>query len=478
MTAGGHRCFYPVFLIALLPFFVLSSSSVATELNIESSIEADEEITLTLNQIIARIQQANRFLLQSQLNVQSSQYAQQSVQSDFDWKVRPVANLGLSKSETSTQKASGIAGEISKKTSYGVETTFSPSIAYVNEEETSAGVGVSLSVPLLRRFGKEYNYDSVYAADFAVHSSIRNVYLAEVDTVLDAVNLVYEIIRQRTFAGLYTLQQTRLQGHVATTRLLESTGLGTPIDTYRAQIRLKDVQDQLNVAGRRYQESLDRLKIMLAVPITANLKVEAPLSYSVTELNPDEAEKIALKNRLEIQQSEADCLEAKRKSMIAERQLLPDLNLVATYRKNTFLDGFTTSESFDEDYWSVGFTSNTDLARSAEKASYQQSLLAVRRSRLKQQEQLETILGEVKNQLNALEKEEKRIQLRQEQIVQAKGKMRLAEIKFSHGMGGNFDFIEAETELQNAKANLLQGKTAYIVGQYKLRAVLGTLITR
>jgi outer membrane protein TolC len=54
--------------------------------------------------------------------------------------------------------------------------------------------------------------------------------------------------------------------------------------------------------------------------------------------------------------------------------------------------------------------------------------------------------------------------------------MRLAEIKFSHGMGDNFDLIESETELQRAKTDLLSEKTSYIVGQYRLRAALGTLL--
>jgi len=43
--------------------------------------------------------------------------------------------------------------------------------------------------------------------------------------------------------------------------------------------------------------------------------------------------------------------------------------------------------------------------------------------------------------------------------------------------GSNFDFIESETELLHAKVNLLSSKISYIVGQYRLRATLGTLIT-
>jgi len=458
--------------------FLLPFPAAASMTDKISSTENPEKISLNLDQLIGRALQANRYLLQNALLVQSSQYSVQGAESAFDWKVQPVANIGLSKSESTAEQATGLAGRISKKSSLGIEVALSPSVAYVNDGGTSSGVGVSLSVPLLRGFGKEYTYDAVYAADFSLATNTRNVYLAEVETVLETVTLAYEILRQQELVDLYSLQEKRLQGHVATAGIMEATELGTPIDTYRAQIRLKDVQDQLTVAQEKYQATLDRLKVLLAFPVQTLLQIEAPLSYQPTTIQIKQAAAIALENRLEIEQSAADISEALRKSRVAERGLLPDLSFVATYRKNTFLEGLDSSELYYGDYWSVGLTSSTDLARSEEKFAFQRSRLDVRRMRLQQQTRQDTILAEVKKELTALEKEEQRIRLRREQIVQARGKMRLSEIKFSHGMGDNFDLIESETELQRAKVDLLSEKTAYIVGQYRLRAALGTLIKR
>ena len=468
-----------LFIVLSAGYGLLTFSPAAASLaDKTSSVENPENVSLNLDQLIGRALKANRYLLQNALLVQGSQYSLQGAESAFDWKVQPVANLGLSKSESTTEQATGLAGKVSKKSSMGIEVALSPSVAYVNDSGTSSGVGVSLSVPLLRGFGKEYNYDAVYAADFSLATSTRNVYLAEVETVLETVTLAYEILRQQELVNLSSLQEKRLQGHVATAGIMEATELGTPIDTYRAQIRLKDVQEQLTVAQEKHQATLDRLKVLLALPVQTLLQIEAPLSYQPTKIQAEKAAAIALENRLEIEQSEADLSEAIRKSRVAERGLLPDLSFVATYRKNTFLEGLDSSELYYGDYWSVGLTSSTDLARTEEKYAFQRSRLDVRRMRLQQQTRQDTILAEVKKQLTALEKEEQRIRLRQEQIVQARGKMRLAEIKFSHGMGDNFDLIESETELQRAKVDLLSEKTAYIVGQYRLRAALGTLIKR
>lgn len=461
----------PIFFFSILlpPSLVLATSP---------STDGADDLVLNLNQVIELARSSNRRLLQSGLLVQKNRYSLQSAESEFDWQVRPVANLGYSKSDNFSERATGISGRISKKSSFGVETAFSPSVAYVDNDGISSGVGLSLTIPLFRGFGKDYTYDTIYAADFALESSIRNVYLAEVEKIVETVSLAYEVVRQKTLIDLYGEQDRRLNKHVVTIQLMETTGLGNQIDTYRAQIRQKDVQNQLANARQQYQGTLDRLKVLLALPVEKQLKINIPLSYDVIKINNQEAEGIALANRLEIDQAKADLVEARRKAKIAKLRILPDLNFVATYRKNSFLENIDSSDSNFGDYWSVGLTSDTDVARSSEKANYQQSLLDIRQKRLQQENQRDTIRAEVRNRLDALEKEAQTIRLREEQIVQAKGKSKLAEIKFSHGMGGNFDFIEADTELQRAKANLLTGKINYIVGQYRLRAALGTLISR
>lgn len=463
--------------LLLTAFFAVGVYSVAFADSAAPEVPVDS-ITLKLDQVLARALQANRHLQGNALLVQGAQYSLESAHAVFDWKVQPVANLGLSKSEQTTERATGIAGEISKVHSSGIKVSFSPSVAYVNESGTSSGVGASLSIPLLRGFGRDYTLDAIHAADFSLQTSSRNVYLSEVDTVLEAVTLVYEIIRQQELVKLYDFQEKRLRGHVATAQIKESTGIGTPTDTYRALIQLKDIQDQLTVAQEKYQGVVDRLKLVLALPMESDLHVLAPVHYTTTRIEFKKAVDIALKNRIEIEQTDADLFEAKRKSRVAEQRLLPDLNFVATYRKNSFLQGLASSEMYYGDYWSVGLTSSTDFARSEEKAAFQQSLLEVRRVKLQKQSRRDIILAEVKEQLTALGKEEERIALQKEQIVQARGKMRLAEIKFSHGMGDNFDLIESETQLQRAKVNFLSEKIAYIVSQYRLRAALGTLINR
>jgi outer membrane protein TolC len=77
-----------------------------------------------------------------------------------------------------------------------------------------------------------------------------------------------------------------------------------------------------------------------------------------------------------------------------------------------------------------------------------------------------------------MEKQKKRLELREKQVQQTVGKLRLSQSKFEHGMTDNFVLIEAQTELQEAQNNNLLERINYINGVYRLRAALGTLLER
>jgi len=162
--------------------------------------------------------------------------------------------------------------------------------------------------------------------------------------------------------------------------------------------------------------------------------------------------------------------EAIRKSRIVKHSLWPDFNLIMDYERAGTSEDFSESMDFEGNTWSVSLTGGSSWPRTAEKAAFSQSLISIKN------ETRDEIQREVRGQLEVLKEAENSIKIRQEQIKTAEGKLALAKIKFSHEMADNFDVIESETELGDARVNLLSARTEYIVGTYKMRSVLGTLI--
>lgn len=463
----------------LTAFFLMGFMCVeiyGQESNSQQETRPQQESALTLSDVINLALYANRSLKSSEYNVESQKFSLDAVQSQFEWKLIPGANA------TATDGTSSIGAEVTveKKFAPGPIAALSPKIARnYDDDETEAysgEFGISLTVPLLRGFGSEINLNSVRMAEYTLRTAHRSHYLVKVNTVLETVAAVYNIVQQRGLVNLYQVQTENFKGHVVMAKAREKIGLATSIDVYRAEIRLKDAQDSLSRAQEALRSAGDRLKIVLAAPMEKAMQVVAPLTYQPLDITLEEAVDTALQNRVELNQIDDEIEQAKRASRLAKNNLFPQLDLVANYTRSGSDDQFSPSMRFDEDSWSINLTSAMDWSRTAEKAAYQKSLLTVKTTKLNRLTRIDGVKREVRQYFDALLKAEERMQIRNEQIDQARGKLALAKVKFSHGMANNFDVIEAETELQEAQSNLLVAKIEYIVGMYRLRAAMGTLI--
>ncbi len=431
-------------------------------------------VELSLEKAVARALRYNRDLRVTALGVDSSRYDLRAAEADFDIRVTPLSSINYSSATGDQQTVWLLGGAIGRKFTTGIRLELRPSID-VSNEEYGAGIGFSLSVPLLRGLGRETVLDTVYSREYALRSAARALHRKRVNTMLETVDAVYSCLLDRKLEDLYQGQITLLDNHLRTTRIRERAGIARSMDVYRAEIRVREVRDSLNRVRERTGNDADRLKKLTALPLERRISVSAPIGYTLIEIRPDEALRIALAHRVEMIQAREDIDEAVRREHVARQNILPDLRLEADYSRrgsNRYRDTFL----FDEDIWSVSLSSSTDIARTAEKAAWAQSRLDVSRRRLDLTSRREQIAREVRMVLNRLHKLEQQIGLRREQIHQARGKQELALIKFRYGEADNFDLIQAQTELQKARVALLSEEVRYIVDGYRLRAALGTLL--
>ncbi|OQX28273.1 MAG: hypothetical protein BWK80_01050 [Desulfobacteraceae bacterium IS3] len=456
---------------AFLLLTALNLTGFTADIQAQEKYNDSSVISLSLEQAISLALQANRSLINSASGVESQKLSLRSAESEFDVKIRPSANAGISDAE-------GILGagiSLEKKFQAGTKVSVSPSIGKT-EDEYSGTVGISFEVPLLRGFGGKANLDKTERSRFSVRSAERSFYLSQVNAVLDTVSAVYDIVKQKELVRLFDSQVGRLKQHAETAKIKEKVGLANPLDIYRAEISLKDAEDSLTVMKESLRNAGDRLKLILALPLERAVEVSAPLEIKIAPISQEDAVRIALKHRKELEQSEDEIREAERRSDIARHNILPQLDMVMRYERYGSAEDLEQSMGFNENRWSVNLVSNTDIARTSEKADFQQSLITAGTARRNLEAKQDEVMREVRRESESLSKSQERIRIRKEQIAQAEGKLALSKIKFNHGMADNFDIIEAETQLQQARVNLLSAETEYIVGMYRMRAALGTLI--
>jgi len=435
--------------------------------------EKQQTISLTLDQAIGLALENNRSLLNSAASMESRELSLLLNESEFDLKIIPATTAGI----TDNEESFGAGVSLEKKFRIGPRAVISSGISKLSGSY-SGKAATALSIPLLRGFGKAVNEDAVRRSQFSLRTAARNLYLNRVGTVLETVSAFYDIVKQQELLRLFDTQVEKLSGHAQIARIKEKVGLASPIDIYRAEIRIKDVEDQRAVARENLRDSKDRLKFILSLPLDSSMEISPDITPARVHITQEKAFEIAMKNRIELEQSEDEMQEVQKQSDIARHNILPQLDLVVEYDRFAQADDIERSMGFDEDRWSFRLVSATDWSRTSEKTNYRQSLINIRTSRLNQQTRQEEIRREVRHQMESLQKAEERMQIREDQIKQAEAKLALAKIKFDHSMADNFDVIEAETEFRQARVNLLSVETDYIVGTYRMRAVLGTLLQR
>lgn len=434
------------------------------------------ERRLTLTQVIDLALTANRSIRGSEYGVASQRYSLITAESEFEWKVAPATTASASKD--ANRLGAGVA--LQKKSRFGPTIRITPEVVHNDnasgQSDMEGQVDVGVTIPLLRGRGREVNSSASSSSRYSSRTMMRSHHLAKVNVILEAVGAVYAIVEQRELLQLNEHQTASFESHAVMAAAKEKIGLATPMDVYRAQIRLKDAQDRLNRNQEALQNARDRLKLILSISLEAPLEVTAPMEYAPLDIDVQHAVNTALARRVELLQSADEIDNLRRISRVARHNLKPRLDLVGNYNHLGGEDPFDADFESEDDYWNVSLVSTTDLRRTVEKAEHQRSLLAVKAARLSRWTLVDTIRRQVRRNFDALQKSEERMRIRAEQIQQAEGKLALAQVKFEHGMADNFDVVEAQTEVQAARSNLLAAKIEHILGRYQLQAAMGTLL--
>ena len=437
----------------------------------ESPTEA--VLHFTLEGAINRALTANRTIAAAIDNLSHSEYSLVAARADFELRIIPEVYLDLAKGE----KDYGAAVTLDKKLATGTRVSVSPIIQKAGEAYET-GVDVTLTQPLLRGFSTNFNLQGVKQSEYFLRSSQRDLYLTQVNVVLATVSAVYDVIRRREVLQLQQSSYDRSLGYTEAAIVKQRMGMATAIDVYRARIKLSQAESLLVTSREAFQDALDNLRIILAVPIEQPIDVSAPLSYALTDVDEEEALSVSLQERLEVIQIEDMIANLETQSAAAKHNLLPDVDLTLRYSSKGSETSLKESVRSNKGSVELGLATSGNVSRTREKAQFEQSRIAISSAQRLLDLKRDEIKREVKFALRNLFRTGENIGIQREQIKQSQGKLELAKVKFSRGLASNFDLIEAETELRTAEINLISAVIQYIEGRYRLKAAMGVLIDK
>ncbi len=432
--------------------------------------EKKDHIHISLKQAIDMALKSNRQLASFAYTVQGRQVALTREESEFDYKYFPVVETGVGWDGESVKL--GLA--VKKKFAAGSTATIIPTYGTRNDGRYTGMLSLALNIPLLKGRGRDVNLDNIYTSQYLLQQAENSQQEFREQIVMDTITAVYTIINKRELEKIYKNSIHSLKREVESARTKVKVGLAGPLDIYRAEIELKEAEDNQVFSDSELIKAKDHLKTILALPLQSSISVSAPGIVQEIDINIADAIKIAMTKRIELKQIELDLLETERRIKIARLNFRPQADISVRYDNSGLLP---FSSEFDErEYWSVRLVSSTDLARTQEKATLALRILELKRKKVSSQEKVEKIKEDIGNQFTTLSQAQKRLLIRKKQIFQAKQKLARSKMKFNHAMADNFDIISSETELQHARINLLGVETDYILGTYRLRKKIGTLL--
>ncbi len=362
----------------------------------------------------------------------------------------------------------------------------------------------SFSQPLLRNFGFKINRREIIIAKNnreATEKEFQQALLDIIYRVEEAYwNLAYSIENLNVKRQSLQLARDLLEENK---RKIE-VGTLPPIEIFTAESEVANREADILQADRMVKNNQDRLKTILNLPIfeegepTEIIPSDTPVFEQKT-ISIEEALATALANRPDLKAMMIDLETREFNVSYAKNQLLPSLNLQASYwspgisgTQILYLDGNPLTRvvvgtvqgaatdalkdafKFRYSNWSIGLTLDIPLNTVLTRAQYTEAKLALEQAQLRLKDQEQQIFLEIKTAVRDVEINYERVQAYSAARELAAKKLEAEQEKFKVGKSTNFFILQYQNDLADARSAELRSMVDYILSLANLDRALGT----
>ncbi len=261
-------------------------------------------------------------------------------------------------------------------------------------------------------------------------------------------------------------------------RRREEARLARGIDVSRAEVQVAQTKDRLNVQRESARAAVDRLMLAIGLGIGETPELTDP----VPEVNPvvpdlDEAIDTALANRTELFVYNERIANQERRLAIAEEELRPELNAVASFHSTDSDEGLISGSTFDLGYTTVGVELNIPLDR---RISREERDIAARGLDILSEQRAfrtEEIAEEVRSAYRSFEATSTSLDIFSQNLEVAQQNLHIAERMVEEGEGDNRDVLSAQEALTGVESGIISAKTDLYLAIIDLKYAMGEDLT-
>lgn len=286
---------------------------------------------------------------------------------------------------------------------------------------------------------------------------------------LDATNGFFTILQTRNTVKVDQESVDQMAAHLKNVEAQYNVGTVAKSDVLRSQVELANNQQILTKAQNAYEIAVSNLNNVMGLPLNTEIQIKDELVHEPYNLSLEDSINYAMSNRPEAIQADHNIEIAKQSVKIAKAGKLPTVAASASQRWAD--DDFPGT---DDNGWSIGLTATwTPFDSGVTNAQIKQSNSAVEKSLQTAKQTKDAVQLEVRQAYLNMVEAEKRISTSQVTVEQADEDFKIAQVRYSAGVGTNTDVIDAQVALTQAKNNYIQAMYDFNTSKANLTKAMG-----
>lgn len=263
-----------------------------------------------------------------------------------------------------------------------------------------------------------------------------------------------------------------LKGHLQNVQAQYAVGTVAKSDVLRSEVELADAEQTLIAAKNSYELAVSTFNNVVGLPLDTTVNIKDELKYQKYEVSLPESIEYALANRPDGIAAQKSIDMAKEGVNVEKAGQKPQVTFGAS--KSFADDKFAGTEN---NGWAVGLTTtwnvfDSNVTHSAIKSSEAALLKTVETAK----QTKDSIQLEVRTAYLNMTKAEKQIQTSKVAVDKAQEDFKIAQVRYSAGVGTNIDVIDAQVALTQAQNNYIAALYDYNTSKATLDKAMGIAV--
>lgn len=322
----------------------------------------------------------------------------------------------------------------------------------------------SLVQPLLRDLGVTVTEQGILFAVEDRNISVQDLRERAFAVVSDARKGFFDVLRLRDNLAYRETSVALAEKVLVENRARVEAGVLAPVETLEAEVGLQTRQRELLDANRNYEDAIDRLALLLAMPEGLSV-ADVPLSQPDLATDEKQAMQTALLARPDLLRRAAEIVRLGIERQVARNQLLPTLDLVGSYAHGGVGESYSKDiedvRDGDLNSWELGLQLSYPLGNREARYEYLRSEQRLKGRHAQQAQLREEVRTEIRSAIRLLEVSRKKIEVTSKGRALAEEKLRTLLKRKEVGLATTRQVLEGEEDLALARTDHTAALTDY-----------------